>query len=57
MGLARDQERNSGRIGNETREALQETGCFGMAQESSYSEWNDGSVREARAPLESSGRF
>jgi hypothetical protein len=28
--------------------STQETGCLGMARERSYSEWNDGSVRQAR---------
>ncbi len=32
--------------------STQETGCLWMYRESSYSEWNDGRVREARAPLE-----
>src|SRR5260370_22938875 len=37
--------------------STQETGCLWMDRESSYSEWNDGRVREARALLEGRERF
>jgi hypothetical protein len=44
-------------IGNETHAALGKPTPQRMARESSYGEWNDGKVRETRAPLVGPGRF